>query len=113
MTEANAKVSFSPMQDFEFNITGYNLYSVNIGLKGHRGIIMYVDNNFSSSPLEINSDFSEFLCVNIRDQNETLSVCAIYRSPSSKALNDAGLFKLLSMLNDFTAGKCMFIGDFN
>ena len=46
VTEVNAKISSCPMQSSEFNIDGYCLHSLNIGLKEYRGIIIYVDSNY-------------------------------------------------------------------
>ena len=99
VTEVNAKVSACPMQEFEFNIDGYTLHCLNVGRKSLRGICIYVDRNISYSIIEINCDFTEFLCVSLRDSYSILfTLCAVYRSPSSDTLNDFKLFQLLSML---------------
>ena len=114
VTEVNAKVSACPMQEFEFNIDGYTLHCLNVGRKSFRCICIYVDRNISSSIIEINCDFTEFLCVSIRDSYSILfTLCAVYRSPSSNTLNDSKLFQLLSMLKSVAVGKCLLIGDFN
>ena len=113
VSEVNAKSSASPMQDFEFNIEGYVLHSLNVGIRGYRGINIYVDISFTSSILELSCDFSEFLCVIIRGVDKVLTLCAVYRSPCSDHLNDSSLFKLLNMLKSSSIGKCIIIGDFN
>jgi len=114
ITEVNAKSSSFPMQEHEFNIDGYIMHSINIGVNKCRGIIIYVDRNVNSSSLDLNCKFSEFLCVNIRDSsNSTVTICAVYRSPNSDKLNDNELFNLLSIVKTSSNGKIIILGDFN
>jgi len=114
ITEVNAKASLCPMQDYEFSIDGYILHSINIGLNKFRGVIIYVDKNVNSSILELDCVFSEFLCVSVRDSsNNTVTICAVYRSPNSDRINDAELLKLFSTVNTHAVGKIIILGDFN
>jgi hypothetical protein len=114
ITEVNAKVSSCPMQDFEFNLDGYVMHSINIGVNKARGIIIYVDRNFTSTTLNISCNFSEYLCVSIRNTNNSIvTICGVYRSPNSDGINDSNLFKLLSTVYSSSHGKVVMLGDFN
>ena len=102
------------MNEAEFNIDGYDLFGCNIGKKPYRGIIMYIDNKLSVSQSDIQSNFSEYLILNIKDSAKyLLTICAIYRSPSSRLNNDVFMFELLSNLNKQYPNTLLCIGDFN
>ena len=51
--EVNSKVSCNNLLESEFNISGYKLFCVNIGIKGKLGIIIYVDSLLSCSVIII------------------------------------------------------------
>jgi hypothetical protein len=98
ITEVNSKHSLYDMNEAEFNIDGYDLFGCNIGKKPYRGIIMYIDNKLSVSQSDIQSNFSEYLILNIKDSAKyLLTICAIYLSPSSRLNNDVFMFELLSI----------------
>ena len=102
------------MNEAEFNINGYNLFGCNIGRKPYRGIIMYVDNKLSVSQVDILPNFSEYLVLNIKDSAKyLLTICAIYRSPSSRINNDVCMFELLSELNKQYPNTLLCFEDFN
>ena len=112
--EVNSKIMSNNLLESEFNIFGYNTFCVNIGIKGKRGILIYIDSILSSSIININSSFSEFLFVQIKlFENYNLTIGAIYRSPSSNSENNLALVKLINTVIKSIHGKILFIGDFN
>ena len=114
ITEVNPKVSAHKQQESEFNITGYNMFCSNVGIDHFRGIIIYVDNNIACSELELVTDFSECLFVQIRDNSKVvLNIGAVYRSPSSSTKNDSNLNNLINHVCSHFSGDFVLLGDFN
>ena len=64
--EVNSKCISNSLLEAEFNISGYNLFGVNVGVAGSRGIIVYVDCDLTASSVDISSSFSEFMFVQIK-----------------------------------------------
>ena len=112
ITEVNSKVPVNNLNESEFNLNGYNLFSINVGLSKKRGIIIYIDNSFSACQIEILSDFSEVLCVQIKHVDKyLLTICAVYRSPNSTIQNDLLLLDLIKHVSKYS--KLLLAGDFN
>jgi len=89
ITEVNPKVKIEGLSEQEFSITDYNMYSVNVGLDKKRGIIIYVVDSLVATEINMLSDFSEYIFVQIKDSlQEIITVGAFYRRPSSKLKND-------------------------
>src|SRR6188768_921614 len=66
ITEVNSKCSYNKMQESEFVLDGYNMYSSNIGTVSSRGIIIYVNSALHSSQVEIDTKFQECVFVQIK-----------------------------------------------
>ena len=49
----------SPMFESEFLLDGYNIFSVNVRNKEHRGIIVYIDQKLRASQVDIPTEFQE------------------------------------------------------
>src|SRR5579872_2373665 len=114
ITEVNPKVNSEGLQESEFSLAGYNIYSVNIGTLGRRGIIIYIDERLKSCEINVASDFSEFLIVKIYMANDkTLNLGSLYRSPSSCINNDDNLLNLLDTISRSSRDDIIMIGDFN
>ena len=112
--EVNSKCNSNRMLESEFNISGYNLFAVNIGVACSRGIIVYVDCDLTASSVDISSSFSEFMFVQIKLSSDCfLTIGAIYRSPSSNAENNTALLKLINTVVKSINGKLLLLGDFN
>ena len=99
ITEVNSKCSYNNCLENEFNIPGYNLFSVNVSMAKNRGIIVYVDSHLGSNQIDIVEHFSEniFIKVSVAGVN-LLTIGSFYRSPGSSLDNDRELFKLLNSL---------------
>lgn len=113
ITEVNPKINSEGLQESEFSLAGYNLYSLNIGNTKRRGIIVYVDADFKSSEVEIISNFSEFMLVKICLKSTTVHLGAFYRSPNSCMENDENLLSLLDIISQTIREDVILIGDFN
>ena len=113
ITEVNSKIN-NNMLESEFSLSGYNIFSVNVGTNDHRGIIVYVDRSLTVCQPEVGTNFKECLLLQIRDSGKCiLTIGAIYRSPNSKTDNNYQLFELLDSLNRQKLGKLLLVGDFN
>ena len=97
ITKVNPKCMALGLETSEFNINGYNIYSSNVDKCNKRGIIIYINCKLSSTEIALVSVFSEYLFVQIKGiSTQTITVGAIYRSPSSTAENDNYLFNLIN-----------------
>ena len=113
ITEVNNKNQKSKYCISELNIPGYTLYH-NIEFKGERGIVVYVARELESEQLFVNETKVENVSVKLKgDKYEGITVCCIYRSPSSNPDQDKDLTLLLK--NQVTAAKrgIVIVGDFN
>jgi len=98
----------------DYNLSGYNLYCLNVSEANKRGIIVYVDSNFNSCELDILEDYVECMFIKIFiSVGNVVTLGAFYRSPGSTLHNDEKLFKLLDTFRSFNKGKLLLIGDFN
>jgi Reverse transcriptase (RNA-dependent DNA polymerase)/Endonuclease-reverse transcriptase len=114
ITEVNSKALKNKMQESEFNLDGYNIFSMHLGENKYRGILMYVDKSLQASEFEVTTNFEECLFVQIKENNKsTLLVGTLYRSPSSRVDNDGYLCELISHINTQHVGKKLLLGDFN
>ena len=66
ITEINSKFSFNKKHESEYNIDGYNIFSVDIGNSNFRGIIIYVQKGMQASKIELSPDFKESLIIQVR-----------------------------------------------
>ena len=113
ITEVNSKIQ-SNMQESEYNLLGFDLYSSNIAKDKCRGIIMYIDNCLQSCELELPVKFNECLCVQIKNNSKIiLNIVTVYRSPNSTVENDLLLIELLTWLNKTFPSSLLIMGDFN
>jgi len=113
ITEVNAKNSIYVINENDFNIKHYNISSVNVGVPGKRGILVYVHKSLNFSALHLEKWFDEFLCVEIGFLNNVFTIVVFYRSPNSINSNDANLLDIFTYLNSEFKGKLLLIGDFN
>ena len=116
ITEINPKKMVVGLQESEFNLCHYNMFTLNIGKTNCRGIIIYVNVNLSASEVEVISTFSEFLFIQIKLVNSsvlTIIIGAFYRSPTGNTTNDDELIKLMRKVNTIISGKFILLGDFN
>lgn len=116
ITEVNPKKTIKGLQECEFIIKGYNLYSVNIGVENSRGVIVYVDVNYCSVEIDIddNIKYSESIFVRIRDSNSNLlTIGAFYRSPCSSKENNLQMLNRINYVCKNISGNLLLLGDFN
>ena len=71
ITEVNSKCAGNNLIESDYNLPGFNLYSVNVSLPNRRGIIVYVDSNLSSSQIETALNFDENIFVKINIPGES------------------------------------------
>ena len=99
ITEVNAKNFTEMFTENVYILPGFNICSCNIGSKGKRGIIIYIDVKIKSSVLSPSNSFEECLCIEILDKHITvLTVVAIYRSPNSNNSNNHSLLNFISQV---------------
>lgn len=99
----------------ELNITGYQMYRSKVENRS-RGVIIYVSDSLSSS-LEVDlttHSFTESVWVTIRcNNNDTLLLGGIYRSPQSTVENNNLLLDLFGKAKGKQYSNILIIGDFN
>ena len=66
ITKVNPKCMALGLETSEFNINGYNIYSLNVGKCNKMGIIIYINCKLSSTEIALVSVFSEYLFVQIK-----------------------------------------------
>jgi len=114
ITEVNSKVKSNNMHESEFNLSGYALFSININVESHRGVIIYVDSSLDVSQVDMPVNFNECLGVQIRlSAVYSITICGVYRSPSSNGENDKHLCELIDSLSNQVHGRLLLVGDFN
>ena len=69
ITEINSKTLTNKMQECEFNLDGYVLYSKNIGKTHFRGVLIYCSDFLQSCEVELSSNFDEFLLIRIKQKD--------------------------------------------
>ena len=108
VTEVNSKHIINKLEESEFYLNGFNLYSINFNLQHFRGIFCYVKNSLNISSVNLSTCFNEYLCLNVNG----LLILVIYRSPHSDSKNNQNL---LSLLKEFLSikGSKVICGDFN
>ena len=100
----------------EFSIARYNMISNDLDNSDNRGIVIYIHEQYDSALVDVNSNFSESLIVNIKKFNklgENLLVACIYRSPNSPEKNNQDLLELITNIAEIKSKKCIILGDFN
>jgi hypothetical protein len=114
ITEVNSKIAGNNLIESDYNLNGFNLFSVNVSVLHKRGIIVYVDNNLNSCQLEIDKKFEENIIVKISDVGEfSINVGIFYRSPNSNLENDRDLVLFIDSLTSLMNDNLLLIGDFN
>jgi exonuclease III len=97
LTEINSKRQYAErVVESELQIDGYRLYCSNLSVEKRRGVLLYVDVALTSTQLDIESAFNEYIAVKIRGEFNELLVCNVYRSPNSSAENDKHLFEFIN-----------------
>ena len=114
ITEVNPKRLVVGLQENEFSMGGYNMFTLNIGIGSCHGIIIYVKVNLLASQIEIITYYSECLFIKIKLVSyDSLTVGAFYRSPTGNATNNKELIKLMRKLNTDITGRFILLGDLN
>ena len=114
ITEINPKKMVVSLQEGKFSMCGYNMFTLNIGKNNCRGIIIYVKVNLLVFEIEVNSNFSEYLFIQIKLVcGNTLTIGAFYRSPTGNTSNDNELIELLRKINTVISDSFVLLGDFN
>ena len=98
----------------EISLDGYNLHTKNVENKTGRGIALYVHNSLHAAPMDKQNNIEEEEWIKIRlQQDDTLIIGCIYRSPNSTSENN-------DRLNESIISKCqedpshiLIKGDFN
>ena len=100
----------------EFYIPGYDAISNDFD-KNNRGIIIYVKSGLSTTIMDIDIKFEEFLVIQIKNfdnRGQNLTFANVYRRPGSTKENNDKLAELLKYLVDSCGrNKLMIVGDFN
>ena len=117
VTEVNPKARCFQQQDYQ--IPNYVMFYVNVGVKGRRGVVVFVHTSLekSVSSIDIVSEFEATLWLSLKlKASDCLLFGVIYRSPSSSESNNSALNTILATLCVQESPKyshiCV-VGDFN
>ena len=114
ITEVKPKNQRCKITVAEFNINGYELFTVNVGNDSGRGIIIYVTDTIHVEEVKLKIQFKESLFVHIKLQgNESLLLGCIYRSDSGSDENNIELLNLLRDVQKDSSSNICILGDFN
>ena len=93
MKVANYKVRIS-----EISIEGYNLFHSGFENDNSRGTVIYVDNCLKASEITLPISFQENLFVEIKgiNNNDTIIIGNIYRSPNSTSGNNSKMCEIIN-----------------
>jgi hypothetical protein len=71
-------------------LDGYEMLTLNLcKTDAGRGMILYIDSCVKYSPINIDIDFQEYICVEFSLKNkDKLLLASIYRSPSSTVVKE-------------------------
>ena len=114
IAEVKPKHSRYVPNESTYSIDGYSTFHKNINNRIGRGVILYVHKSLLAEEVIVQSDFEEFVCVEIKLQkNDKLLACVIYRSDSGTELNNSNLNKLMTQIADMKYSHKLIMGDFN
>ena len=116
ITEVLPKNMIFPVEEFEFELQGYQFVS-NIQIaksKGGRGICFYIKEGLHVKRRESCGSFMEDLFADVvLHSGKKISVGLIYRSPNSSGTNNLKLLDSIRRFANNTGNRMIIIGDFN
>ena len=90
------------------------MFAKNIDREEGRGILLYINNIFGASEVEMDTTFEENLFVKIKLNNDKLPIGIIYRSLSNKNMEHHNqLRKLIQEASNKHFSHILIMGDFN
>lgn len=112
LSEILPKNSTLPIVEEYYNIDNYDRVISNIN-KG-RGVVIYIKNSFHSQEITFETLYEESVWCSVKlNNNDTLLVGCVYRSPNSSETNNVNLFKLLREVSENRYSHKLIMGDFN
>ena len=96
----------------EFSINGYHSY---FSANKKRGVAVYTKSSLNTGLATIDlNEYEEVVLVTVKLQNQdSLLIGCIYRSPSSDDINNAKLIKMLEQIRSRAFSHLLIVGDFN
>ena len=116
VTETLPKHCLYPVQECEFQLPGYQMYTNHDRPTCKRGISAYTRNDVTATIVEILCDYncSESLWIKIKlKHQDSILVGGIYRSPNTSPDNSGNIRTLLEMANQLKYSHIIVTGDFN
>ena len=102
-------------EEQELQIDGFNLVS-NLEATSRtsvRGIVLYINNNFTYAVKEFDNDFQEYIFIDVTlFTGSVVSIGLIYRSPNGSYQNNILLFKVISGFCETSKDNLIILGDF-
>ena len=116
VTETLPKHCLYPVQECEFQLPGYQMYTNHDRPSCKRGISAYTRNDVTATIVEILCDYncSESLWIKIKlKHQDSILVGGIYLSPNTSPDNSGNIRTLLEMANNLKYSHIIVTGDFN
>ena len=104
---------YTKPEDFTFILKGFNAVHNNNG----RGVCIFIKDGLDyEHVLDYDDIFKTHVTIKIKNGDESITLCLIYRSPNSLAIDNDNLLKLINEISsshNVSNKKLIFIGDFN
>ena len=114
VTEVKPKSNRYECSQAELNLEGYTPHFCNLHTNVGRGCVIYTDSSLDVRELKVNVGFEEYVMISIKlGAGDRLTLCNIYRSPSSTMDNNKSLLRLLETIDDMKPSHLVICGDFN
>ena len=115
LSEVKPKYHKRQLHLTEYQLDGYNIEHKNIiGESSGRGLIVYTREMLTCNIHEPSTSFEENLFISVKLNNdESLMLGLLYRSPTSSEANNNKLNKLIDEICENNPSRTLLIGDFN
>ena len=115
LSEVKPKYHKRELHLTEYQLDGYNIEHKNIiGESSGRGLIVYTREMLTCNIHEPSTSFEENLFISVKLNNdESLMLGLLYRSPTSSEANNNKLNKLIDEICENNPSRTLLIGDFN
>ena len=114
ITEIKPKNNRFPITSPEISLPGYDMFHTTLNSQKGRGCILYARKDLGAIEEEVNSEYSDQIWCRIRLNNEdSMLVGCIYRSPNSDKESDKKLNSALQMISEKKHTHMLVMGDFN
>ena len=98
----------------ELQLQGFTSHYTNLENNTGRGIAIYTKNDLEVREIQWAKGYEEEIALSIKlKAGDRLTICAVYRSPSSSPENNSNLLELIEEIDQSRSSHLLICGDFN